>query len=57
MKILVTEMPEKPSECLFAQHNCSYGWFCSLFSPKRGEYNTEQFYCNVKTCPYLQYYC
>jgi len=58
MKIIVTEMPEHPSECLFSKHNCEYGWLCKLFTDPRPlieiRMNPAVPKCDVKNCQYLQ---
>ena len=30
MKIIVDKLPESPAACPFSQHNCEYGYLCTL---------------------------
>ena len=30
MRIIVDQLPESPRACLFSQHNCEYGYLCTL---------------------------
>lgn len=60
MKVLVTKMPETPSECLFSKHSCEYGWLCSLYKKKTYDRTSIDYYdtpkCEIynESCPYLQ---
>ena len=58
MKILVSEMPEFPRDCLFSKFNCEYGWLCKLFKDERSLKEIRQSpktpHCDLQNCPYLQ---
>jgi len=48
MKIVVSDLPKQPQECLFSKWNCEYGWLCNLFK-------YEPCYVNKNLdCPYLK---
>ena len=59
VKIIVDDLPEEKSECLFSYHSCEYGWLCRLYRSKEQDIrklrmNPEVPECDIKNCPYLQ---
>jgi len=52
MKILVTELPERASDCFFSYHNPERGWMCRL-SGSVCEVSLSGMDCRNHPCPHL----
>lgn len=52
MKIVVTEMPKDPTDCMFSKYELKFGHICSLYT-KDSHGKRRSCICNPKHCDRL----